>query len=160
MNQQSGQRKYTITYIIVAAVLVALALVALYGVRQATTSQTEPPISSESLAEHQDGSKPHTEASPATPKQNTQQEKKDKQEDKKQAAPSGQPAPDHQASSTQPTTPRQSRPQESRTATGSSESSATSLPTTGPAEDGIIPGIALAVLTSVALAYRRSSLLV
>lgn len=160
MNQQSGQRKYTITYIIVAAVLVALALVALYGVRQATTSQTEAPISSESLAEHHDGAKPHTEASPATPKQNTQQEKKDKQEDKKQAAPSGQPAPDHQASSTQPATPRQSRPQESRAATGSSESSAASLPTTGPAEDSIIPGIVLAVLTGVALAYRRSSLLV
>lgn len=159
MNQQSGQRKYTITYIIVAAVLVALALVALYGVRQATTSQTEPPISSESLAEHQDGAKPHTEASPATPKQNTQQEKKDKQEDKKQAAPSGQPAPDHRTSTTQPA-PQQARPQESRVATGSSESSATSLPTTGPAEDSIIPGIALAVLTSVALAYRRSSLLV
>lgn len=159
MNQQSGQRKYTITYIIVAAVLVALALVALYGVRQATTSQTEAPISSESLAEHHDGMKPHTEVTPATPKQNTQQEKKDKQEDKKQAAPSGQPAPDHQASTTQPA-PRQSRPQESRAATGSSESSAASLPTTGPAEDGIIPGIVLAVLTSVALAYRRSSLLV
>lgn len=159
MNQQSGQRKYTITYIIVAAVLVALALVALYGVRQATTSQTEAPISSESLAEHQDGAKPHTETSPATPKQNTQQEKKDKHEDKKQIAPSGQPAPDHRTSTTQPT-PQQARPQESRVATGSSESSATSLPTTGPAEDSIIPGIVLAVLTSVALAYRRSSLLV
>ena len=147
MNQQTGQRNHNITYVIVAIILVALALVAVYGVRQATMSQNEPPISSESIAEHRDDTaQQKTDVTPAAPKQDQKQDEKQSAADRKD---------------TQTQSPSQ---QSQATTLGPSDRSAKQpdrdLPATRPVEDALVVGAMLAVLAGAALAYRRSSLFV
>lgn len=144
-------------FVIVGAILVAISLAVLYGIRQNNLSQDGSPISSDLVAsENSNKSSQSNNASqqPADQKTNSQsggrgEARTDvKTEEPKKTTPT--PAPSQSQQSPSSTTPAPSTP---------SKQSDKGLPKTGP-EDVAVSAVAFGILAFLTVAYQRSRYLI
>ena len=145
-------------FIIVGAILVAISLAVLYGIRQNNLSQDGSPISSDLVASENSNKNPQnnsTSQQPADQKTNSQsggrgEARTDvKIEESKKTTPTPESSQSQQSPSS--TTPAPSTP--------SSKQSDKGLPKTGP-EDVAISAVAFGILAFLTVAYQRSRYLI
>ena len=143
-------------FVIVGAILVAISLAVLYGIRQNNLSQDGSPISSDLVASENSNknSQNNTSQQSADQKTNSQsggrgEARTDvKTEESKKTTPA--PGPSQSQQSPSSITPAPSTP---------SKQSDKGLPKTGP-EDAVIPAVAFGALAFLAVAYQRSRYLI
>ncbi|MBF1038890.1 MAG: hypothetical protein HXL01_01645 [Candidatus Nanosynbacter sp.] len=144
-------------FVVVGAILVAISLAVLYGIRQNNLSQDGSPISSDLVASENSNKNPQnnsTSQQPADQKTNSQsggrgEARTDvKIEESKKTTPTPESSQSQQSPSS--TTPVPSTP---------SKQSDKGLPKTGP-EDAAISAVAFGILAFLAVAYQRSRYLI
>ena len=144
-------------FVIVGAILVAISLAVLYGIRQNNLSQDGSPISSDLVASENNNKNSQnnsTSQQPADQKTNGQsggrgEARTDvKTEESKKTTPTPAPSQPHQSPSS--TTPAPSAP---------SKQSDKGLPKTGP-EDVAVSAVAFGILAFLTVAYQRSRYLI
>ena len=143
-------------FVIVGAILVAISLAVLYGIRQNNLSQDGSPISSDLVA---------SESGNKNSQNNTSQQSAD-QKTNSQSGGRGEARTDVKAEESKKTTPtpESSHPQQSPSSTTPapstpSKQSDKGLPKTGP-EDVAISAVAFGILTFLTVAYQRSRYLI
>ena len=143
-------------FVIVGAILVAISLAVLYGIRQNNLSQDGSPISSDLVAS-ENGNK--------NSQNNTSQQSAD-QKTNSQSGGRGEARTDVKTEESKKTTPtpESSHPQQSPSSTTPapstpSKQSDKGLPKTGP-EDVAISAVAFGILTFLTVAYQRSRYLI
>ena len=143
-------------FVIVGAILVAISLAVLYGIRQNNLSQDGSPISSDLVA---------SENSNKNSQNNTSQQSAD-QKTNSQSGGRGEARTDVKTEESKKTTPtpESSHPQQSPSSTTPapstpSKQSDKGLPKTGP-EDVAISAVAFGILTFLTVAYQRSRYLI
>lgn len=147
-------------FVIVGAILVAISLAVLYGIRQNNLSQDESPISSDLVASENNNKNSQnnsTSQQPADQKTNGQSSGRGeartdvKTEESKKTTPASESSQSQQSPSS--TTPAPSTP------STPSKQSDKGLPKTGP-EDVAISAVAFGILAFLAVAYQRSRYLI
>ena len=143
-------------FVIVGAILVAISLAVLYGIRQNNLSQDGSPISSDLVA---------SESGNKNSQNNTSQQSAD-QKTNSQSGGRGEARTDVKTEESKKTTPtpESSHPQQSPSSTTPapstpSKQSDKGLPKTGP-EDVAISAVAFGILTFLTVAYQRSRYLI
>ena len=143
-------------FVIVGAILVAISLAVLYGIRQNNLSQDGSPISSDLVA---------SESGNKNSQNNTSQQSAD-QKTNSQSSGRGEARTDVKTEESKKTTPtpESSHPQQSPSSTTPapstpSKQSDKGLPKTGP-EDVAISAVAFGILTFLTVAYQRSRYLI
>ena len=143
-------------FVIVGAILVAISLAVLYGIRQNNLSQDGSPISSDLVA---------SESGNKNSQNNTSQQSAD-QKTNSQSGERGEARTDVKTEESKKTTPtpESSHPQQSPSSTTPapstpSKQSDKGLPKTGP-EDVAISAVAFGILTFLTVAYQRSRYLI
>ena len=143
-------------FVIVGAILVAISLAVLYGIRQNNLSQDGSPISSDLVA---------SESGNKNSQNNTSQQSAD-QKTNSQSGGRGEARTDVKIEESKKTTPtpESSHPQQSPSSTTPapstpSKQSDRGLPKTGP-EDVAISAVAFGILTFLTVAYQRSRYLI
>ena len=143
-------------FVIVGAILVAISLAVLYGIRQNNLSQDGSPISSNLVA---------SESGNKNSQNNTSQQSAD-QKTNSQSGGRGEARTDVKTEESKKTTPtpESSHPQQSPSSTTPapstpSKQSDKGLPKTGP-EDVAISAVAFGILTFLTVAYQRSRYLI
>lgn len=143
-------------FVIVGAILVAISLAVLYGIRQNNLSQDGSPISSDLVA---------SESGNKNSQNNTSQQSAD-QKTNSQSGGRGEARTDVKTEESKKTTPtpESSHPQQSPSSTTPapstpSKQSDRGLPKTGP-EDVAISAVAFGILTFLTVAYQRSRYLI
>lgn len=145
-------------FVIVGAILVAISLAVLYGIRQNNLSQDGSPISSDLVASENSNKNPQnnsTSQQSADQKTNGQSSGRGeartdvKTEESKKTTPASESSQSQQSPSS--TTPVPSTP--------SSKQSDKGLPKTGP-EDVAVSAVAFGILAFLAVAYQRSRYLI
>lgn len=143
-------------FVVVGAILVAISLAVLYGIRQNNLSQDGSPISSDLVA---------SESGNKNSQNNTSQQSAD-QKTNSQSGGRGEARTDVKTEESKKTTPtpESSHPQQSPSSTTPapstpSKQSDKGLPKTGP-EDVAISAVAFGILTFLTVAYQRSRYLI
>ena len=140
-------------FVIVGAILVAISLAVLYGIRQNNLSQDESPISSDLVA---------SENSNKNSQNGTSQQSADKKTNS-QSGGRGEARTDVKTEESKKTTPTpessQSQQSPSSTTPAPSKQSDKGLPKTGP-EDVAVSAVAFGALAFLAVAYQRSRYLI
>lgn len=140
-------------FVIVGAILVAISLAVLYGIRQNNLSQDESPISSDLVA---------SENSNKNSQNGTSQQSADKKTNS-QSGGRGEARTDVKAEESKKTTPTpessQSQQSPSSTTPAPSKQSDKGLPKTGP-EDVAVSAVAFGILAFLTVAYQRSRYLI
>ena len=140
-------------FVIVGAILVAISLAVLYGIRQNNLSQDESPISSDLVA---------SENSNKNSQNGTSQQSAD-QKTNSQSGGRGEARTDVKTEESKKTTPTpessQSQQSPSSTTPAPSRQSDKGLPKTGP-EDVAISAVAFGILAFLTVAYQRSRYLI
>lgn len=140
-------------FVIVGAILVAISLAVLYGIRQNNLSQDESPISSDLVA---------SENSNKNSQNGTSQQSADKKTNS-QSGGRGEARTDVMTEESKKTTPTpessQSQQSPSSTTPAPSKQSDKGLPKTGP-EDVAVSAVAFGALAFLAVAYQRSRYLI
>lgn len=140
-------------FVIVGAILVAISLTVLYGIRQNNLSQDESPISSDLVA---------SENSNKNSQNGTSQQSADKKTNS-QSGGRGEARTDVKTEESKKTTPTpessQSQQSPSSTMPAPSKQSDKGLPKTGP-EDVAVSAVAFGALAFLAVAYQRSRYLI
>ena len=143
-------------FVIVGAILVAISLAVLYGIRQNNLSQDGSPISSDLVASDNNKNSQNNSTSQQSADQKTNGQSSGrgeartdvKTEESKKTTPTPESSQSQQSPSS--TTPAPSTP---------SKQSDKGLPKTGP-EDAVIPAVAFGALAFLAVAYQRSRYLI
>ena len=140
-------------FVIVGAILVAISLAVLYGIRQNNLSQDESPISSDLVA---------SENSNKNSQNGTSQQSADKKTNS-QSGGRGEARTDVKTEESKKTTPTpessQSQQSPSSTTPALSKQSDKGLPKTGP-EDVAVSAVAFGILAFLTVAYQRSRYLI
>ena len=140
-------------FVIVGAILVAISLAVLYGIRQNNLSQDESPISSDLVA---------SENSNKNSQNGTSQQSADKKTNS-QSGGRGEARTDVKTEESKKTTPTpessQSQQSPSSTTPAPSKQSDKGLPKTGP-EDVAVSAVAFGILAFLTVAYQRSRYLI
>ena len=140
-------------FVIVGAILVAISLAVLYGIRQNNLSQDESPISSDLVV---------SENSNKNSQNGTSQQSADKKTNS-QSGGRGEARTDVKTEESKKTTPTpessQSQQSPSSTTPAPSKQSDKGLPKTGP-EDVAVSAVAFGALAFLAVAYQRSRYLI
>ena len=140
-------------FVIVGAILVAISLAVLYGIRQNNLSQDGSPISSDLVA---------SENSNKNSQNNTSQQSAD-QKTNSQSGGRGEARTDVKTEESKKTTPTsessQSQQSPSSTTPAPSKQSDKGLPKTGP-EDVAVSAVAFGILAFLTVAYQRSRYLI
>ena len=140
-------------FVIVGAILVAISLAVLYGIRQNNLSQDGSPISSDLVA---------SESGNKNSQNNTSQQSAD-QKTNSQSGGRGEARTDVKTEESKKTTPTpehsQSQQSPSSTTPAPSKQSDKGLPKTGP-EDVAISAVAFGILVFLTVAYQRSRYLI
>ena len=140
-------------FVIVGAILVAISLAVLYGIRQNNLSQDESPISSDLVA---------SENSNKNSQNGTSQQSVD-QKTNSQSGGRGEARTDVKTEESKKTTPTpapsQSQQSPSSTTPAPSRQSDKGLPKTGP-EDVAVSAVAFGILAFLTVAYQRSRYLI
>ena len=143
-------------FVVVGAILVAISLAVLYGIRQNNLSQDGSPISSDLVASDNNKNSQNNSTSQQSADQKTNGQSSGrgeartdvKTEESKKTTPTPESSQSQQSPSS--TTPAPSTP---------SKQSDKGLPKTGP-EDAVIPAVAFGALAFLAVAYQRSRYLI
>ena len=140
-------------FVVVGAILVAISLAVLYGIRQNNLSQDGSPISSDLVA---------SENSNKNSQNNTSQQSAD-QKTNSQSGGRGEARTDVKTEESKKTTPTsessQSQQSPSSTTPAPSKQSDKGLPKTGP-EDVAVSAVAFGILAFLTVAYQRSRYLI
>ena len=140
-------------FVIVGAILVAISLAVLYGIRQNNLSQDGSPISSDLVA---------SESGNKNSQNNTSQQSAD-QKTNSQSGGRGEARTDVKTEESKKTTPTpessQSQQSPSSTTPAPSKQSDKGLPKTGP-EDVAVSAVAFGILAFLTVAYQRSRYLI
>lgn len=140
-------------FVVVGAILVAISLAVLYGIRQNNLSQDESPISSDLVA---------SENSNKNSQNGTSQQSVD-QKTNSQSGGRGEARTDVKTEESKKTTPTPESPQSqqspSSTTPAPSKQSDKGLPKTGP-EDVAVSAVAFGILAFLTVAYQRSRYLI
>ena len=140
-------------FVVVGAILVAISLAVLYGIRQNNLSQDESPISSDPVA---------SENSNKNSQNGTSQQSVD-QKTNSQSGGRGEARTDVKTEESKKTTPTpessQSQQSPSSTTPAPSRQSDKGLPKTGP-EDVAVSAVAFGILAFLTVAYQRSRYLI
>ena len=140
-------------FVVVGAILVAISLAVLYGIRQNNLSQDGSPISSDLVA---------SENSNKNSQNNTSQQSAD-QKTNNQSGGRGEARTDVKTEESKKTTPTpessQSQQSPSSTTPAPSKQSDKGLPKTGP-EDVAVSAVAFGILAFLTVAYQRSRYLI
>ena len=140
-------------FVVVGAILVAISLAVLYGIRQNNLSQDESPISSDLVA---------SENSNKNSQNGTSQQSADKKTNN-QSGGRGEARTDVKTEESKKTTPTpessQSQQSPSSTTPAPSKQSDKGLPKTGP-EDVAVSAVAFGILAFLTVAYQRSRYLI
>ena len=140
-------------FVVVGAILVAISLAVLYGIRQNNLSQDESPISSDLVA---------SENSNKNSQNGTSQQSVD-QKTNSQSGGRGEARTDVKTEESKKTTPTPESPQSqqspSSTTPAPSKQSDKGLPKTGP-EDVAVSAVAFGILAFLVVAYQRSRYLI
>lgn len=141
-------------FVIVGAILVAISLAVLYGIRQNNLSQDGSPISSDLVA---------SENSNKNPQNNSTSQQSADQKTNSQSGGRGEARTDVKTEESKKTTPApessQSQQSPSSTTPAPSKQSDKGLPKTGP-EDIAVSAVAFGILAFLTVAYQRSRYLI
>ena len=141
-------------FVIVGAILVAISLAVLYGIRQNNLSQDGSPISSDLVA---------SENSNKNPQNNSTSQQSADQKTNSQSGGRGEARTDVKTEESKKTTPApessQSQQSPSSTTPAPSKQSDKGLPKTGP-EDIAVSAVAFGILVFLTVAYQRSRYLI
>lgn len=144
-------------FVVVGAILVAISLAVLYGIRQNNLSQDESPISSDLVASENSNKNSQNGTSQQSVDQKTNSQSGGrgeartdvKTEESKKTAPTPESSQSQQSPSSTTPTP----------STSSSKQSDKGLPKTGP-EDVAVSAVAFGILAFLTVAYQRSRYLI
>ena len=141
-------------FVVVGAILVAISLAVLYGIRQNNLSQDGSPISSDLVA---------SENSNKNPQNNSTSQQSADQKTNSQSGGRGEARTDVKTEESKKTTPApessQSQQSPSSTTPAPSKQSDKGLPKTGP-EDIAVSAVAFGILAFLTVAYQRSRYLI